>query len=49
METLVQHVLGLMIKGVFKHFKYFLNYKDNMGSPWKASSDDNRRQIILLP
>lgn len=29
-------------------FKYFLNYKDIMGSPWKALSDDSRREMLLL-
>ena len=31
-----------------KTFKYFLNYIDIMGSPWKALSDDSRREILLL-
>src|SRR6202007_2053240 len=29
-------------------FKYFLNYICIMGSPWKALSDDSRREILLL-
>jgi ArsR family transcriptional regulator, arsenate/arsenite/antimonite-responsive transcriptional repressor len=31
-----------------KTFKYFLNYIRIMGSPWKALSDDSRREILLL-
>jgi len=36
--------MGIMINRDIKTFKYFLNYKDIMGSPWKALSDDNRRE-----
>jgi hypothetical protein len=37
-----------MIKRGIKTFKYFLNYKDIMGSPWKALSDDSRREMLAL-
>lgn len=36
------------ISTTFKTFKYFLNYICIMGSPWKALSDDSRREILLL-
>jgi hypothetical protein len=34
----VVDIKGIMIKSGVYTFKYFLNYKDIMGSPWKALS-----------
>ena len=34
---------------MFKHLNsYLTNISNVMGSPWKALSDDNRREILLL-